>query len=86
MDSRNLQSLLESFDIVIPNYPKGSIAKTLLEGPLLTECVQEVRSLAKRVVLSKNCEEQNNKPGSVIVYEVVARNENNRVVISEKVM
>lgn len=81
MDSQELKRLLESFDVVIPSY---SIARALLEGQLLTECVKEVRALGKSVVLCKNLKDK--KPGTVCVYEVLVKNDNNHVVIYEKVI
>lgn len=88
MDSFNLRVLLESFNIVIPNHPRESIAKTLLDESLLSICVQEVRSLARRVVLCKNFEDKNKmqNPGTVMVYEVIVTNEDNEVFIYEKVI
>lgn len=81
LDSQELEKLLESFDVMIPSY---SIARALLEGQLLTDCVKEVRALGKSVVLCKNL--KNRKPGTVCVYEVLVKNENNHVVIYEKVI
>lgn len=84
-NSGKLRALLESYKVEIPNYPETSFAKILLEGPLLTDFVQEVRSLARRVVLSKNFEEKEKKPpGTVMVFEVTVTNEDNEVVIDEK--
>lgn len=84
MKSGILRVLLESCKVEIPNYPKQSFAKSLLEGQLLTDFVQEVRSLARRVVLCKNFEEE--KPGTVVVFEVTVKYEDNEVVIDENVI
>lgn len=88
IDLGNLRVLLESFNIVVPNYSRESIDKTLLDESLLNECVHEVRSLARRVVLCKNFDEKNKKqnPGTVMVYEVIVMNEDNEVFIYEKVI
>lgn len=80
-DSRELKKLLESFDVVIPSY---SIARDLLGGQLLNGLVTEVRALGKSVVLCKN--PKDNNPGTVCVYEVLVKNENNHAVIYEKVI
>ncbi|XP_065922645.1 uncharacterized protein [Magallana gigas] len=82
----NLRVLLESFKIVVPNSSRESIVKTLLDESLLNECVNKVRSLARRVVLCKNFDEKNKKqnPGTVMVYEVIVMNEDNEVFIYEK--
>lgn len=61
------------------------MAKALLEGSLLTECVEEVRSLARKLVLCKEIEEKQEKPGTVCVFEVVVKTEDNDVVIYEMV-
>lgn len=84
MNSDILRGLLESFEVEIPDNPKQSFAKILLEGPLLTNFVQEVRSLARGVVLCKNFEGEN--PGTVMVFEVTVTYEDNKVVIYEKVI
>lgn len=73
--------MLESFDVVIPSY---SIARDLLGDQLLNEWVTEVRALGKSVVHCKNLKDK--KPGTVCVYEVLVKNENNNVVIYEKVI
>lgn len=86
VNSDILRVLLESCKVEIPNYHKQSFAKVLLEGPLLTDFVQEVKSLATRVVLCKNFEEKEKKPGTVMVFEVTVKNEDNEVVIEEKVI
>lgn len=88
VDLGNLRVLLESFKIVVPNYPRESFAKALLNESLLNACVHEVRSLARRVVLCKNFDDKNKKqnPGTVMVYEVIVMNEENEVSIYEKVM
>lgn len=87
MNSDTLRVLLESCKVQIPNYPKQSFAKILLEGPLLTDFVQEVRSLVRGVELCKNFEEkEEKKPGTVMVFEVTVTNEDNEVVIDEKVI
>lgn len=88
IDLGNFRVLLESFNIVVPNYSRESIDKTLLDESLLNECVHEVRSLARRVVLCKNFDEKNKKqnPGTVMVYEVIVMNEDNEVFIYEKVI
>lgn len=79
LNLQELKRLLESFDVVIPSY---SIARALLGDQLLTECVKEVRTLGKSVVLCKNLKDK--KPGTVCVYEVLVKNENNHFVIYEK--
>lgn len=81
MDFQELKKLLESFDVVVPS---NLIARAILEGQLLTECVQEIRELGKSVVLCKNPKDK--KPGTVCVYEVLVKNENNNFVIYEKVI
>lgn len=81
MNLQELKRLLESFDVVIPSY---SIARALLGDQLLTECVKEVRTLGKSVVLCKHLKDK--KPGTVCVYEVLVKNENNHFVIYEKVI
>lgn len=81
MNLQELKRLLESFDVVIPSY---SIARALLGDQLLTECVKEVRTLGTSVVLCKNLKDK--KPGTVCVYEVLVKNENNHFVIYEKVI
>lgn len=86
MDSGNLRFLLESFNIVIPNNSQHSFARTLLEGPFLTDFVQDVRSLARTVVLCKNFDNKIRKPGTVVIHEVIVKNKDNGVVISEKVI
>lgn len=78
-DSQELKKLLESFDVVIPSY---SIARDLLGDQLLNEWVTEVRALGKSVVHCKTLKDK--KPGTVCVYEVLVKNENNNVVIYEK--
>lgn len=85
VESSKLRILLESFNVEIPTYPKESMAKPLLEGSLLTECVEEVRSLARKLVLCKEIEEKQEKPGTVCVFEVVVKTEDNDVVIYEMV-
>lgn len=86
VDSGNLRGLLESFKIVIPDNSQHSFARTLLEGPFLTDFVQEIRSLARRVVLCKNFEKNNRKPGTVVIHEVIVKNKDNGVAISHKVI
>lgn len=85
MESPKLRILLESLNVIIPTYPKESIAKALLEESMLTECVDEVRTLARKLVLCKDIEEKQEKPGTVCVFEVVVKTEDNEVVIYEKV-
>lgn len=80
-DSQEPKKLFESFDVVIPSY---SIARDLLGDQLLNEWVTEIRALGKSVVLCKNLKDK--KPGTVCVYEVLVKNENNHAVIYEKVI
>lgn len=81
MDSPELKNLLESFDVVVPS---NSIARAILGDQLLTKCVKEIRALGKSVVLCKNLKDKN--PGTVCVYEVLVKNENNNFIIYEKVI
>lgn len=81
LSSQKLQILLESFDVKIPSYP---VSRDLLKGPKLTECVKEVRALARSVVLCKSLKVKNKKPGTVWACAVVVKIVDNQVVISEK--
>lgn len=81
MDSPELKTLLESFDVVVTS---NSIARAILVDQLLTKRVKEIRALGKSVVLCKNLKDK--KPGTVCVYEVLVKNENNHFVIYEKVI
>lgn len=83
LSSQKLQILLESFDVKIARYP---VSRDLLKGPQLTECVKEVRALARSVVLCKSLKVNNKKPGTVWACAVVVKIVDNQVVISEKVL
>lgn len=88
VNSPRLQTLLGSFQIEIPEDPqKLSFAKGLLEASEVKEFVEEIKSLAKNVVLCKHItKDEDIRPGTVYVYEVDIRYRGNHVVIDDKVI
>lgn len=87
IDSQELQNLFGGFNVRVPDDPsKLSFAKGFLKASKLTEFVAEIRSFADRVVLCKWLKDEDKKPGTVYVYEVVVKSLENRIVIEEKVL
>lgn len=85
--SEELQTLFGVFNVQIPPDPsKLSFAEGFLKAAKLTEFVDEIRSLARRVVLYKTLRDEDKKPGAVYVYEVIVKIEGNQFVIEEKVL
>lgn len=82
LDSKELKILLESFDIVVQNYLEATRAH--LKGSELTKCVEEVKSLAKNIVLCKDLKGKNKKPGTVCVFEVIVKDVDDQLFIDEK--
>lgn len=84
--SEELQTLFGVFNVEIPLNPsKLSFAEGFLKATKLTEFVDEIRSLASRVVLCKTLRDEDKKPGAVYVYEVIVKREGNQLLIEEKV-
>lgn len=76
-----------SFCIKIPEDPdKLSFTKEILGESKLAEFVEEIRYLARSVVLYKYLRDEEKKPGTVYVYEVIVKYTANQVVIEEKVI
>lgn len=88
VNSPNLQTLFASFQIEIPEDPTNlSFAKELLEASHIKEFEEEIKSLAKNVVLCKHIrKDEDIRPGTVYVYEVDMRYRGNHVVIVDKVI
>lgn len=80
-----LKSLLSSFIVEIPEDPeKLSFTAECLEVSKINEFVDEIRSLSRGVVLLNDLMEDQ-KPGTVCIFEVVVKNVQNQVVVEEKV-
>lgn len=87
VDSQDLQNVLASFCLNIPEDPINlSFAKHILKRGKLTELVKDVKDLATGVVLYKYLSGADEKPGTVNVYEVIAKNIDNQIVIKETVI
>lgn len=87
VDSQDLQNVLASFCLNIPEDPINlSFAKHILERGKLTEFVKDVKDLATGVVLYKYLSGADEKPGTLNVYEVFAKNVDNQIVIKETVI
>lgn len=87
VDSQDLQNVLASFCLNIPEDPINlSFAKHILERFKLTEFVKDVKDLATGVVLYKYLSGADEKPGTIYVYEVIAKNVDNQIVLKETVI
>lgn len=87
IDSHELQNLFGGFNVRVQDDPsKLSFAKGFLEASKLTEFVAEIRSFADRVVLCKRLTDKDKKPGTVYVFEVVAKIIEDRIVTEKKVV
>lgn len=76
-----------SFCIKIPEDPDGlSFTKDILGESKLAEFVEEIRYLARNVVLYKYLRDEEKKPGTVYVYEVNVKYTANQVVIDDEVI
>lgn len=85
--SGDLHRLFGSFCIKMPDDPdKLSFTKDILGESKIAEFVEEIRNLARSVALYKYLSDEEKKPGTVYVYEVIAKYIENQVVIEEKVM
>lgn len=85
--SQELQNLFGVFNVEVPDdRSRLSFAKGFLEAAKLREFVAEIRSLASRVVLCKRLKDENKKPGTLYVYEVVVKSIEDRTVIENKVI
>lgn len=84
---RDLQHLLESFKVRIPDDPsKLSFARELLRALHLSDIIEEVRSLSMGVLLHKRLRDKSNRPGTVYAYDVNVKYIHNEVYIIEQVM
>lgn len=87
VNSPDLEILVGTFSVDIPTNPERlSFAGKFLGALEVTRFVNEVRSLARSVVLFKNLSCKIQTPGTVYVYEVIVKNVDNQVFIEEKVM
>lgn len=87
IESGDLHKLFGSFCINIPEDPdKLSFSKDILGESKLAEFVEGVRNLARSVVLYKYLRDEEKKPGTVYVYEVIAKCIENQLVIKEQVI
>lgn len=85
--SGDLPKSFDSFCIKIPEDTKRlSFTKDILGESKLAKFVEEIRCLARSVVLYKYLKDEDKKPGTVYVYEVIAKYIENQVVIEEKVI
>lgn len=87
IESGDLHKLFGSFCIEIPEDPdRLSFTKAILGESELAEFVEEIRSLARNVVLYKYLRDEEKKPGTVYLYEVNVKYTANQVVIEDKVI
>lgn len=85
--SGELRRLFVDFKVEIPEDPSNlSFAKKFLEASDFTEFLAEIKSFANKVVLYKKLKNEDKKPGTVYVYEVVVRNVKDELLIEDKVM
>ncbi|XP_065942164.1 uncharacterized protein [Magallana gigas] len=85
IESGDLRQLFGSFCIKIPEDPDGlSFTKDILGESKLAEFVEEIRYLARNVVLYKYLRDEEKKPGTVYVYEVNVKYTANQVVIDDE--
>lgn len=85
--SGDLHRLFYSFCIKIPEDPERlSFTKDILGEAKLAKFVEEIRNLARSVVLYKYLKDEEKTPGTVYVYEVIAKYIDNQIVIEEKVI
>lgn len=70
--SKDLKTLFKRFEVQIPNDPSGkSFAGTLLKGDFLRDIVQDVRSLADGVVITRKIDRNAVvKPGTMYAFEI----------------
>lgn len=87
LESEELKTLFGVFNIDVPqDHSNLSFSKGFLKAAKLTEFVEEIRSLASKLVLCKTLKDGDKKPGTVYVYEVNVKIEGNQLLIEEKVM
>lgn len=63
-----------------------SFTKDILGESNLAEFVEEIRHLARNVVLYKSLKDEEKKPGTVYVYEVIVKYTANQLFIDETVI
>lgn len=70
--SKDLKTLFKRFEVQIPNDPSGkSFAGKLLKGDFLRDIVQDVRSLADGVVITRKIDRNAVvKPGTMYAFEI----------------
>lgn len=87
IESGDLHKLFGSFCIKMPEDPdRLSFIKDILGESKLAEFVEEIRYLARNVVLYKYLRDEEKKPGTVYVYEVNVKYTANQVVIDDEVI
>lgn len=87
LESEELKTLFGVFNIDVPqDHSKLSFAKGFLKAAKLTEFVEEIRSLARRVVLFKTLKDGDKKPGTVYVYEIFVKSEGNQLLLEGKII
>lgn len=87
IESGDLHKLFGSFCIKMPeDHDRLSFTKDILGESKLAEFVEEIRYLARSVVLYKCLNDEDKKPGTVYVYEVKVTYTANQVFIEEKVI
>lgn len=87
LESEELNTLFGVFNIYLPqDRSKLSFAKGFLKAAKLTEFVEEIRSLARRVVLFKTLKDGDKKPGTVYLYEIIVKREGNQLLLKGKVI
>lgn len=87
IESGDLQKMFGSFCINMPDDPdRLSFTKDILGESKLAEFAEEIRYLARNVVLYKYLNDKEKKPGTVYVYEVNVRYTANQVFIEEEVI
>lgn len=84
VQSNELRRLFVDFKVEIPEDPsKLSFAKRFLQATNFSEFVAEIKSFASTVVLYKKLRDEDKKPGTVYVYEVIVRNVEDELFIEE---
>lgn len=87
IEAEDLHNLFGCFHIKLPEDPeKISFTREILGESRLANFIEEIRNLARSVVLYKYLSDEAKKPGTIYVSEVSAKYKDTQLVIEEKVI
>lgn len=83
VNSRDLQSLLDSFSVKMP---ENRLAVDVLKALKFSDFINEIRTLSSKIVFHRHLRDDDKRPGTVYAYEVDVKCKRKQVIIRERVI